>query len=294
MKIRQNSIKAWVLAARPKTLAAAAAPVCVGGAYAMNSSFITYQSWIPFVLCLLFSFLMQIDANFINDYYDNKKGSDRQDRLGPERACAQGWVTEKAMKKAIAITSVLACLDGLPLIYFGGWALIGVGAVCLVGAWLYTTRLSYLGWGDVMVWLFFGIIPVVFTYYPMTKNIDVFIVLLGVATGFVIDDLLIINNYRDRNQDVISGKKTIVVRLGERFGLLIYWYIGSIGAVISYVVLWYKNDPWCLLLVVYLIFHYLTFKKMKKTDGKALNKLLAETSRNIMIFAIVTCIGLLL
>lgn len=294
MKVKQNSIKAWILAARPKTLAAAAAPVCVGGAYAMNSALVTYQSWIPFVLCLLFSFLMQIDANFINDYYDNKKGSDRQDRLGPERACAQGWVTEKAMKKAIGITSVIACIDGLPLIYFGGWPLIIVGVVCLIGAWLYTTRLSYLGWGDVMVWVFFGIIPVIFTYYPMTKNIDVFIVLLGIATGFVIDDLLIINNYRDRNQDAISGKHTIVVRFGERLGLMLYWYIGSIGAVIAYVVLWYKNDPWCLLLVAYLMFHYFTFRKMKKTDGKALNKLLAETSRNIMIFAIVTCIGLLL
>ena len=309
--IKTNSIKAWILAARPKTLAAAAAPVLIGGVYAMVGEHaesmlgehaesmvgaaLTSSALLPFLLCLLFALVMQTDANFINDYYDFKKGTDRQDRLGPERACAQGWVTERAMKIAIVLTSLLACCIGLPLILYGGLWLIAVGIVCVAGAFLYTTKLSYKGWGDLCVVIFFGLIPVFFTYYVICHQYTNFIpYLLGIATGMVIDCLLIINNYRDRNQDAISGKNTLVVRLGARFGLILYWYFGSIGAVMVYVALWYSNSRWCALMIIYLIIHYLTFRKMKKTDGKALNALIGETSRNIIIFAITTCIAFLL
>ncbi|MCQ2113510.1 MAG: 1,4-dihydroxy-2-naphthoate octaprenyltransferase [Bacteroidaceae bacterium] len=301
--IRRNGLQAWMLASRPKTLTAAAAPVLIGGAYALwqqglgryaDFSEIWSKVDIAFYLCFAFAMLMQINANFINDYFDFKKGADRKDRLGPERACAQGWVTEKAMKTAIVITSLLSCAVGFPLVFIGGYWLVIVGAVCVMAAGLYTTKLSYKGWGDVMVLVFFGFVPVVFTYYCMTLTIDLWIFLLGLATGLVIDDLLMINNYRDRRQDEVSGKKTIVVRLGQKAGLQLYWYVGSFGAVVSYIVLWAKNDPWCLLLVVYLVFHFMTFKKMRKIDGKALNAILGETSRNIVIFTIVTCAGLLI
>ena len=100
--IQTNSIKAWILAARPKTLAAAATPVLLGCALAYTDG--AFQ-WIPAILCFLFAFSMQIDANFINDYYDYLKGTDREDRLGPERACAQGWITLSAMKKGMIITT---------------------------------------------------------------------------------------------------------------------------------------------------------------------------------------------
>lgn len=305
------TFKYWILAARPKTLMGAAAPVIVGGAYALHTTKnIIFSSnecsmLIPFLLCLLFALIMQIDANFINDLFDYKKGTDREDRLGPRRVCAQGWISAKAMKKAIIITSALACAVGFPLVFFGGWWLIAVGVLCVLGAFWYTTKLSYKGWGDLMVIIFFGIIPVFFTYYVMVSYHQSALsflsvwdivkgVLLGLATGFVIDCLLMVNNYRDRHQDAQSGKKTIVVRLGERFGLIGYWYFGSIGAVIAYIVLWYLNDPWCLLEIIYIGFHYMSFRKMKKLEGKALNALIGETSRNIMIFTIVTSLGLII
>ena len=108
--VKANSFKAWVLAARPKTLAAASVPVIIGSALAVGDG---KFSFVPFALCLLFAFIMQVAANFINDLYDYRKGSDREDRLGPERACAQGWITPGAMLRGIFAAVVLACVCGV-------------------------------------------------------------------------------------------------------------------------------------------------------------------------------------
>ena len=112
--VKTNSIKAWLLAARPKTLTGAAIPVMLGCALAFIYG---HFQLTPALLCFLFAFLMQIDANFINDLFDFLKGSDREDRLGPERACAQGWISAKAMKGGIACTTLLAGITGLFLLY---------------------------------------------------------------------------------------------------------------------------------------------------------------------------------
>ena len=115
--IHPNSARAWLLAARPKTLAAAATPVLLGCALAQATGGF---EWIPALLCLSFALLMQIDANLINDLFDYTKGSDRQDRLGPERACAQGWITTAAMKQGILLTTLVACALGSGLLFYGG------------------------------------------------------------------------------------------------------------------------------------------------------------------------------
>ena len=151
--VRQDSLQAWLLAARPKTLSGAAVPVMIGVALA----FVDAQeygddvfSWTAAALCLLFAFIMQIDANFVNDFFDYAKGNDDSaSRLGPLRACTQGWVKTDSMKQAIASTTVLACLVGLPLVYYGGLEMILVGLLCVVFCFLYTTHLSYMGLGDV-------------------------------------------------------------------------------------------------------------------------------------------------
>lgn len=296
-EIRKNSCKAWVLAARPKTLTGAAAPVLIGGAYAL---YLNTFSFVPFLLCLLFAFLMQVDANFINDWFDFQKGTDREDRLGPERACAQGWVTPSAMKCAIFLTSAIACCVGLPLVCWGGWMLVGIGALCVAGAFLYTVKLSYLGFGDVLVILFFGIVPVFFTWYVIVCNTLVFTeahisicLWLGLATGFVIDTLLMVNNYRDREQDVVSGKKTIMVRVSKKVGLCFYWLVGFIGVGITVAAMLCSGISLWWLELVYLVLHCHTFWKMRLLGGKALNGILGETSRNIILFSLLTCIVLL-
>ena len=163
-KIKTDSVQAWLLAARPKTLSGAAVPVMIGVALAWVDvpSYIGAEfSWTAALLCLLFSFAMQIDANFINDFFDFANGTDdAETRLGPRRACAQGWVKLDSMKKAIALTTCMACVIGLPLVYYGGFEMIFVGIVCVIFAFLYTTFFSYQGLGDLLVLVFFGIVPV--------------------------------------------------------------------------------------------------------------------------------------
>ena len=161
---------------------------------------------VPAILCFLFAFLMQIDSNFINDYFDCLKGNDdRATRLGPKRACSEGWITLPAMRIGLVITSLLASLVGIPLIFFGGWEMILVGAACVLFAFLYTTYFSYLGLGDVLVLVFFGIVPVVFTTYVIlpdhSQALCFDVIMSGVICGLVIDTLLVVNNYRDREND---------------------------------------------------------------------------------------------
>lgn len=135
-EVKRNSLQAWILAARPKTLAGAITPVMIGCALAFADG---KFNWIPALICCLFAGLMQVAANFINDLFDFLKGTDREDRLGPERACAQGWISAAAMKQGIFITVGLACLIGCTLLFYAGWELILIGALCVLFAFLYTT-----------------------------------------------------------------------------------------------------------------------------------------------------------
>ena len=198
-------------------------------------------SWTAAVLCLLFAFIMQIDANFVNDFVDYAKGTDdRETRLGPERACAQGWVSIGHMKHAIAATTILACIIGLPLVLFGGLEMIFVGAACVVFCFLYTTHLSYIGLGDLLVLLFFGLVPVCITYYVQLHTITPQVVVASLACGLVIDALLLVNNFRDRDTDRIAGKKTLVVRIGAKASLALYLGVG-IAACLMGLVFWYDG-----------------------------------------------------
>lgn len=304
--IKKNSAKAWFLAARPKTLTGAMIPVFLGGAMAYREGARQWELW---VCCLLFACLMQVVANFINDYFDFRKGTDRDDRLGPERACAQGWITPEAMKKGIAVTIILACLVGLLAVAMSyqqlpwkGVEFVLLGAVCVVFAFLYTTRLSYLGWGDLLVLIFFGLVPVCGTYYLLTLHITLNAILLSIIAGIAIDALLMINNYRDRDQDRISGKRTIVVRFGEKCGRYAYLLIGVVVTLLIGYLCWRTllNDGNSLryvflaLQLVYPLLHFLTWRKMVRIfSGKALNKILGETSRNMFLMAILLSLALI-
>lgn len=293
--IETNSLRAWLLAARPKTLTGAATPVLLGCALAYaDQAFLP----IPAVLCLLFAFLMQIDANFINDYYDFLKGSDREDRLGPERACAQGWITLNAMRKGILTTTLLACLTGCGLLFFGGWELIPIGLLCVVFAFLYTAGpypLAYHGWGDVLVLIFFGFVPVGCTYYVMAHQWTPEVTLASLACGLIIDTLLMVNNYRDRDQDAVSGKQTLVVRFGERTGAILYLALGVLAAwlCLGYVLTGHLGAA--LLPQLYLLLHIQTWQHMVRIRrGKELNRILGETSRNMLLFGLLLALGLVL
>ena len=298
-KIKTDSVQAWLLAARPKTLSGAAVPVMIGVALAWVDAF-QYEdgvfSWTAALLCLLFSFAMQIDANFINDFFDFAKGTDDvETRLGPRRACAQGWVKLDSMKKAIAFTTCLACVIGLPLAYYGGLEMILVGIFCVIFAFLYTTFFSYLGLGDLLVLVFFGIVPVCCSYYVQLHVVTAEVFLASIACGLVIDALLIVNNFRDRDNDRLAGKNTIIVRLGPKAGLLLYVGVG-VAAIILGGTFWMNGHILASLRpLLYLVLHLFTYLKMKRIyQGKALNLILGETARNIFIYGILVSVGLLL
>lgn len=286
------NLKYWILAARPKTLTAALIPVCTATALAFAQG---HGRWLPAVVCMLFAALMQIAANFINDLFDFKKGTDREDRLGPERACAQGWITPQAMKRGIGVMLVLACVVGCCLLPYGGWVLVGIGVACVVFAFLYTTLLSYMGCGDVLVWVFFGLVPVCGTYYVQAQMLTPAVWWLAVACGLVIDTLLVLNNYRDREQDAQSGKRTLIVALGERFGSMFYLLQGVAGYACVAALAIYGHTWAAVLPALYLVPHFMTWRTMTTIRyGRELNRVLGLTSRNMLIFAMLTVLALIM
>lgn len=294
MMIRKNSARAWMLAARPKTLTGAAVPVMIGLAMAFADGQGTFRV-VPAILCALFALIMQIDANFINDYFDFLHGNDDETRLGPRRACAQGWVSAGGMKLAIIITTAVACCVGLPLIAYGGWSMIAVGAVCVLFCFLYTTTLSYLGLGDMLVLVFFGIVPVCLVYYLQLGTLTLEVFLASLACGLVIDTLLIVNNYRDIDNDRRAGKKTLIVRIGAKGGRAAYLMVGIVAVAMG--LLFAVNGRiWAFALpIVYLFAHCATYRKMVRINkGKALNMVLGNTARNMFLYGVLLAAGFLL
>ncbi len=292
--IKRNSPKAWLLAARPKTLAGAAVPVMIGLSLAYQDVGKSYFEVIPAILCILFAFLMQIDANLINDYFDFVRGNDDETRLGPKRACAQGWITTRHMRIGILITTLFACGVGLPLIIYGGVEMLLIGLLCVLFCFLYTTSLAYLGLGDLLVLVFFGIVPVCTVYYIQSGTVSLETFAISLACGFVIDALLLINNYRDIDNDAKAGKKTLVVRIGAERGRLAYLLSGIIAVLIGIIFLFNGNILAFLLPLLYLILHFLTYKKMVRINkGIALNAVLGDTARNIFVYGLLVSIGIL-
>lgn len=292
--VTQNSMRAWLLAARPKTLSGAAVPIMIGLSLAYADIGVGSFNVTAAILCALFAFIMQIDANFVNDYFDYVRGNDDETRLGPKRACAQGWITARNMMRAIVLTTFIACCLGLPLIFYGGIEMIAVGAVCVLFCFLYTTTLSYLGLGDLLVLVFFGIVPVCVTYYIQTGCVTLEAFLASLSCGFVIDTLLLVNNYRDIDNDKRAGEKTLVVIIGERLGRATYLVSGLIAVAIGLSFISFGHLLATLLPVIYLIMHYFTYRKMVRINkGKALNLVLGNTARNMFIYGLLVSIGFL-
>ena len=197
----------------------------------------------------------------------------------------------------------LSCLAGLAVLFtvwgqlpHGGWELVVLGVVCILFAFLYTTLLSYRGWGDVLVLVFFGFVPVCGTYYVQAYTLNMDVVVLSLVSGLAIDTLLMVNNYRDREQDAVSGKCTLVVRYGKKFGenmylalgiaavLLCFWFVYT-GKLTSLEFIWAP--------CVYLYMHALTWRKMIQIgSGKKLNSILGETSRNMLFLGLLLAVAL--
>ncbi len=302
--------KAWVMAARPQTLPAAAAPIIVGVGLAVHEGVFAP---IPALMAFVGAALIQVGTNFANDYYDAKKGADTDDRDGFTRVTQSGLIEPRQVKLATIITFGLAILVGTYLVYVGGLPILVIGLVSVFCGWAYTGGpypLGYHGLGDLFVFVFFGVVAVMGTFYvqaaavlaePLAMSISdgtvtttAFVASLSVAA--ISTAMIVVNNVRDRETDRETGKHTLAVRLGygwsrvEFVALLLLAYAVPLwfwlGAGFELMVL--------LPLVTIPYAAMITRTMLNRTDGAALNPALEDTGKLLTIFSILFAAGLVL
>jgi 1,4-dihydroxy-2-naphthoate octaprenyltransferase len=284
----QDTIRPWIEATRPKTLPAAVIPVLVGTALAYEVGVV---HWIPVLACLLFALLVQIGANFANDYADFEKGADTAARLGPRRAVASGAISVGAMRRGTFVVLALAFACGMILVWWRGWELLPVGLLSLLFAWAYTGGpypLAYHGLGDVFVFVFFGLVAVCGTYYVLVGKVTLFVLDAAVPVGLLATNILVVNNCRDIVTDERAGKHTLVVRYGRQFGRRQYGIVLAVAAAVPIIVGVYQERYWLAAASVVLLAGIPLWRTLCATrDGDVLNGVLARTAGLLFVFGVV-------
>lgn len=281
-------LRCWIEAMRLRTLPVSVAGVIAGTACAiMIGSF----SAVPAVVCMLFAVLAQISSNFGNEYYDFENGVDRKGREGFRRGVTEGEISPKAMKSATFVTLSAAAVVGCMMTMFGPWWLLLVCALVVVAALAYSAGpypLSHHGLGDVAVVLFFGIVPVTVTCYLQTGSWECLGIALpaSVATGLLAANVLVVNNYRDMEDDAAVGKRTTVVLFGRKVMGVVYLLSGFVAMAIMYPV-WVRLPLWAMAVpCIYIVLHVATWLAIVRSKGAALNPLLGRTAVNLFLFAL--------
>jgi len=288
-----SSFKTWILAARPKTLWAAVAPVIIGTAMAYGDAKV---HWLSAALAALGAVFIQIGTNFANDYYDHLHGADEGERLGPLRATQAGLVKPRTMKTATIIAFTLAFIAGIYLIYRGGLPILIIGLFSILFGVLYTGGpfpLGYYGLGDIFVLIFFGFVAVGGTYYVQALEINRMVLLAGVAPGLFSMAILTVNNFRDINTDREAGKKTLAVRFGETFARLEYLLSVTVACLIPVVLcLLAPGHFFVLIASLGLLLAIPSIRLVfREKPGVVFNKVLADTGKLLLIFSLLFAIG---
>lgn len=278
----------WTLGARPKTLPAAIAPVLVASALA-GSDFNLRQA----LLALVVSLALQIGVNYANDYSDGVRGTDA-DRVGPTRITAAGLATPTSVKRAAFIAFGIAAVAGLALAATTTWALILVGAAAIIAAWGYTggsNPYGYLGLGELFVFIFFGVVATVGSFYVQTEAITPDILLASFSMGAFSCALLAINNIRDRALDEVAGKRTLAVRLGDRRSRRFFVALICLGYLPALAI----AEPSLLITLISLPTAIALSKGvLGQAQGKDLIPLLAKTAQLQLQFSALLAIALVL
>jgi 1,4-dihydroxy-2-naphthoate octaprenyltransferase len=285
----------WLVAARPRTLPAAIAPVLVGTALAGSDD--VFRP-LAFLAALIGSVFIQIGTNLSNDYSDARRGADTTDRLGPVRVTASGLAAPRQVLRATWLAFGVAVGAGAYLIALVGWEILVVGVASILAGVLYTggpRPNGYEGLGELFVFLFFGIAAVVGSYYVQTEELDGLAFAVSVPVGLLAAAILMVNNIRDIDTDRRAGKRTLAVRLGRERARLLYtatlW--GPLGWTVG---LGIADWPWLLLAAVphLLLAPSLSEAVATRTDGPSLNRALAGTARLLAVYSVVLSAGLLL
>ena len=278
----------WIIGARPRTLAAAIAPVLVATAYAGSN-------WEPIraLSALLVSLSLQIGVNYANDYSDGIRGTD-DSRIGPVRLTASGLASPKSVRTAALISFLFAALIGLTLAAATSWWVILIGALAINAAWGYTggaNPYGYKGLGEISVFLFFGIVATVGSYYAQTEVLNLQIFIVAIPMGSLACAILAINNLRDRAQDQFVGKKTLAVRLGDSGARKLY--IALLISAHLFALLTFKPA-----VLLTLLSAPLTWNLARGVAGGVssadLIPYLAKTGKLQLVFAILFALGLII
>jgi len=292
-EVRPNSLGAWLLASRPKTLSAAAVPVLVGTACASARGQV---KWGPALAALAGALLLQIGANFANDVFDFEKGADTSERLGPTRAVQAGLLSPRSMRRGMWLVFALALLVGLYLTFVSGPVILLIGCASIASAIAYTGGpypLGYHGLGDVFVFIFFGLVAVCGTALVEIGQVPLLALACAIPVGALATAILVVNNLRDRVTDLGAGKRTLAVRYGRGFALNQYRALlgvsyltpialaltGSVGPEVSITLL---SLPLALK----------TERAVTATEGRALNPLLAATAKLLAVYGLLFALGL--
>jgi 1,4-dihydroxy-2-naphthoate octaprenyltransferase len=293
--IQPSSMKAWLMAARPKTLAAALVPVLVGTAVAVaEGSFAAPAA----LAALVGASLIQIGTNFANDYFDHQKGADNDDRLGPTRVVQAGLISPEAVRTATGVTFGLAALVGGYLIWIGGWPIVVIGVASILSGLAYTGGpypLGYNGLGDVFVFIFFGLVAVTGTYYVQALEWSTSALIASIPVGLLSTAILVVNNYRDIDTDRVAGKRTLAVRLG-RMATRWQYVLLVLGAYAVPVAQWVivGERSWILLPLASLPLAAFCVRDLWQKSGPALNPVLAKTAQLLALFGVLYAVGYVL
>jgi len=290
-----SKFNSLLLASRPTTLLAAVVPVMVGSALAisMNKFFLPYS-----LVALLCSILIQIGTNFTNDLYDFLKGSDTVKRKGPRRVLASGLISVSEMRTAIILVFGLTFLLGLYLVYSVGILILWVGIFSIFAGIIYTAGpypLAYNGLGDIFVFIFFGIVGTMGTFYLHTQEISVLSFIVSIPVGALITNILVVNNFRDIEEDREANKRTLAVILGREFSrwqfiiLIILSYLTSLSLYLQFDFNFWIFLPFATIPISIILIRMLyTFK------GEELNKTLELSAKFAGIFGLCFSLSLIL
>ena len=289
-------MKLWLLAARPRTLPAAVAPVLVGTALAIGEG--TFRP-LAFACAMIGSIFIQIGTNLSNDYSDARRGADTEDRLGPVRVTAGGLMPPRTVLIGTYVAFGIAVLAGVYLIAIAGWELLLVGAASILAGVLYTggpRPYGYEGLGEVFVFLFFGVVAVVGSYFVQTEDLRWEAFALAVPVGLIAAAILLVNNIRDADTDRRAGKRTLAVLLGRdgARGLFVACLVIDYLSVPLVAIFGRDISPLVLLALLSLPLAIPLVRVVRsRTDGPSLNQALAKTGMLLAVFSLLLAIGLL-
>jgi 1,4-dihydroxy-2-naphthoate polyprenyltransferase len=286
----------WILASRPRTLPAAIAPVLVGTALAAYEDEFHV---LPFLAAMVGSTFIQIGTNLSNDYSDARRGADTEDRLGPVRVTAGGLMPPKHVLAGTYIAFGIAVAAGLYLAAVAGWELLVVGVASILAGVLYTggpRPYGYEGLGELFVFVFFGIVAVVGSYYVQTEELRWEAFALAVPVGLLSSAILVVNNVRDIDTDRRAGKHTLAVKLGRERARVLFTAMVVLSFAAPVVILALGGlTPWLLITLAALPLGVPLIKTVSsRSDGPALNAALAGTGRLLAVFSVLLSAGVLL